>query len=97
MSERIERAAVRLVVQDDCGYPKARGLLMVFDVPRPLRHDSAIHAACAALRLERLGEHEQGFVTSTGRFVDRTEGGVLALLAGQTNRVLVSLMSEDVW
>lgn len=95
--ERIERAAVRLeaVLYQDRGTGKRTPL--VFDVPKPLRHDSAIMAAAAALRMDQLREHEQGFVTSTGRFVGREEAGGIAFASGQTTKRYHRLMSEHVW
>jgi len=91
--EYVERAAVRVTAV----YWREPERSYVFEVPRPLRHDSAIRAAVAALRLDRIGEHEQGFVTSTGRFVDREEAGRLAHVSGQVDKLKENLTSEDVW
>ncbi len=92
-TEKIERAAVR--VTGTFAYIGAQTL--VFEVPRPLRHDAAILAATAALRLDRIGEHEQGFVTSTGRFVDREEAGRIAHHAHQTTSPRTCLTTENLW
>jgi len=46
------------------------------------------------------GDFEQGFITSTGRFVDREEGWKIAEASGQILRVTGSagtLFSEDLW
>jgi len=95
-SELIETAAVR--VHQGLTYGPLILPALVFDVPRPLRHDAAIRAACSALRIDHMGEnHDQGFVTSRGRFVGREEAGEIALASGQTQRKLESLTSEDVW
>lgn len=82
-TETIDSAAV--FVQD-----------LVFSVPRPLRHDGAILAACAALRRDTLGEHDQGFVTNRGRFVDRDTAGKIAAAAGQIDKAKY-LFTEDLW
>jgi hypothetical protein len=41
--------------------------------------------------------HEQGFLTSNNRFVNREEGGKIAFAAGQTESLKTSLYSEDVY
>lgn len=69
-------------------------------LPAPKRHHDIIHAVA-----EYIGRpvvpHEQGFLTSTGRFVGRKEAYGLALRAGQIapkpNAVLPDLFSEDLW
>jgi hypothetical protein len=43
------------------------------------------------------GEHEQGFLTNTNRFVDREEGGQIAFDAGQTKDLRTTLYSEDLY
>jgi len=43
------------------------------------------------------GEHEQGFLTNTNRFVDREEGGQIAFDAGQTEDLRTTLYSEDLY
>jgi len=73
----------------------------VWSVPRPGRH----HDVIARIRREAAGTlpvrggEAQGFVTSTGRYVDRREGGRLALAAGQTQTLGWGprLFSEDLW
>lgn len=87
MSETIERAAV---LKDG----------KVYDVPRPGRHHTALRLVCESLALDFIGEHEQGFVTSTGRFVGREEAWALANAAGQVKPREwgpALLFSEDVW
>lgn len=73
---------------------------VVYVVPRPGRHDKAIHLCVSALGIRSIGNHEQGFVTSTGRFVDRGEAARLAYAAGQLMKLDFqpkTLFSEDVW
>lgn len=72
---------------------------IVYSVPRPGRHHDVFKAMtereAAASRLE-----DQGFVTSTGRFVNRAEAADLARAANQLIREPTpadTLTSEDVW
>ena len=44
-----------------------------------------------------VGEHEQGFLTNTNRFVDRKEAGQIAFDAGQTEDLRTTLYSEDLY
>lgn len=69
----------------------------VFSVPRPGRHDKAIQEACDILGLDYIGDHQQGFVTNDGRFVDREEAARIAYNARQVTVKLHQLFSEDVW
>jgi hypothetical protein len=82
--ERIDRAAV---LKND----------RIYAVDRPGRHDRAIHACCALLNLKTIGAHEQGFVTTDGRFVGREEAARLAFERGQIKEPKATLFSEDVW
>lgn len=88
--ETIARAAVLL--------PRGQ----VNSVEQPLRHHDALRSA--------VHEHgyfwgevhgaEQGFFTSTGRFVDRREACAIATAAGQiVSKTLPAdqLFSEDLW
>lgn len=59
----------------------------VYDVPRPGRHDKAIHRCCEELQIDTIGDHEQGFLTTWGRFVGRHEAALLAFLSGQVERL----------
>ncbi len=62
------------------------------------RDDAAWMRLLTAWELEdALARAVHGFVTSTGRFVDRDEAGRIAFAAGQTSRVLDSLTSEELW
>ena len=64
-----------------------------------------LHAWAANLAAEerlRIGEEQiagrhQGFLTSRGRFVDRTEAMTLARAAGQTDSSKSELFSEDLY
>ena len=73
----------------------------VWAMPRPARH----HDVIALIRLAApdtppvSGGKAQGFMTSASRYVDRLEGGRIALAAGQTDRLRWGprLFSEDLW
>jgi len=54
---------------------------VVHTVPRPGRHHTILNSL--PNDVGRRAERDQGFVTSTGRFVDRIEGAAIALAAGQ--------------
>lgn len=77
----------------------------VFHLPPPARHWNVIAHIVSECQVQ---EHEfpicpppdQGFVTDTGRFVDRTEAWKIARDADQllpTAYVTTHLFSEDVW
>ena len=86
--ERIEAAAI--LVNDE-----------VWTLPPPTRHHTLIQAWASAHwkdgKAGRIGEHDQGFVTSAGRYVDREEAATIARAAGQTDSTRSILFSEDVW
>ncbi len=42
-------------------------------------------------------DYEDGFITSAYRFVDREEAGRIAFKAGQTEKHIKSLFSEDIY
>ena len=44
---------------------------------------------------ENFRRAESGFVTDTGKFVDRKEAGKIAFEAGQTDKLIDFLFSED--
>jgi hypothetical protein len=71
---------------------------IVYSTPRPGRHRQALDAAIALGVDPNVGD--QGFVTSTGRFVTRWQAARIAFIAGQTTRaprLSTELYSEDVW
>lgn len=47
--------------------------------------------------LDSVGEHEQGFLTNTNRFVGRAEAADIAFKSGQIDKPKTYLFSEDVW
>lgn len=89
VQERILRAAIRHVEGD------------VYSVPPPGRHHDVIRNMGDRYQYRRSeGKHEQGFLTSEGRFVDRAEAWGIAERAGQLLPRATgagALFSEDVW
>lgn len=88
-SERITAAAIRF-----------HGT--VVSLPPPARHHHCIRAAVHVGYDDWRPGHEQGFITSDGRFVDREEALRIATAAGQiidddSTRPHIGLFSEDVW
>lgn len=91
--ERIVGVAVLLPFREDVPDP----MRSFASAPAPARHHHVLH------QLGRGWDKGQGFVTSTGRYVDRTEAWTVAALAGQllprapTDGRGGRLFSEDVW
>jgi hypothetical protein len=72
---------------------------VVYSVPRPGRHSDVCHKMMAE-GLPTDAMRNQGFLTSSGRFVGRTAAAILARAAGQLLRKTNPtdlLFSEDVW
>ena len=63
----------------------------------PARHHHVLFALHAQFPDDIIGPDEQGFVTSTGRFVERPEAKAIAVAAGQTTTTHSHLFSEDLW
>lgn len=68
----------------------------IVSLPRPARHGDILHRIPTALA------STQGFITSTGRFVNRREGWKIAEAAGQFCECAPTgspgtLYSEDMW
>lgn len=92
MSERIVSAAVKIA-----------GVNAIFSSPPPARHHDVMHAVAAEIEYYDGRQWFQGFLTSSGRFVDRIEACKIADKAGQLNIVRpktnpdYELFSEDLW
>ncbi len=84
MSERITAAAIKF-------------LYITCVLPPPARHHHILRAIANVRQDVLIGPDEQGFVTSAGRFVDRSEARRIAVDAGQTNTKHSHLFSEDLW
>jgi len=73
---------------------------VTFSLPRPARHHDIVHAM-HAMGLPKESRREQGFLTSEGRFVDRSEARKIALAEGQVTQDKlhhkVHLFTEDLW
>ncbi len=70
----------------------------IYSLPAPARHDDV------RMMLKNKGIKSvtglQGFITNTGRFVDREEAARLALASGQIKALKFQkneLFSEDLW
>ena len=78
-------------------YPDA----LIVSSPPPARHHTLLHPMVTALG-HGIGPDQQGFVTSTGRYVGREEALWIALESGQPMidhpaRHDRLLFSEDLW
>lgn len=74
---------------------------VTISLPRPARHGTVLAAADWYLKTEP-GREVQGFLTSTGRFVNRIQARHIADIAGQKpgrsgGRDNPELYSEDLW
>jgi hypothetical protein len=73
----------------------------IYVQPRPCRHHHVIHAIGEKNGIDFNGSDMQGFLTTTGQFVDRVEGLKIALAANQvldpSNIRAGRLFSEDLW
>ena len=71
-----------------------------WSLPRPARHHNVLFAIDGAgLCAMKPGPDAQGFLTSDGRFVGRTEGAEIAVEVGQIKNLRWPplLYSEDLW
>lgn len=87
MTERIVAAAV------------VQGRVTV-SMPAPARHSDIINYLARVGVTRKVRQHEQGFLTSTGRFVHRIEAKQIAVAAEQLLQRAShhdQLFSEDVW
>lgn len=106
MSETIVAAAVRVPVAGEYRDRMWKGRRVYPDhltvtVPPPGRHHTIL-APLHDLGMKPLAMEDQGFITSTGRYVDREEGLKIAVASGQPmidhpSRHHLWLFSEDLW
>jgi hypothetical protein len=71
----------------------------VYHYPIPARHHNVI-SRMAKIGFGPEAMHDQGFLTSEGRFVDRVEGLTIAKAAEQIQQKhgnVNELYSEDIW
>jgi len=73
---------------------------LVFCLPPPKRHHDILHLM-TAIGLPKIAHQEQGFLTNTGRYVNRLDALEIAKAAGQNpkmaNAPYLGLFSEDLW
>lgn len=74
---------------------------LTITAPPPARHGTLLHPFIADTGV-RIAVHDQGFLTSTGRYVDRQEAHKIAIASGQPmidhpSRIDGTLYSEDLW
>ena len=70
-----------------------------WSLPRPARHGDVMHVVFDETGGLSTAQFEQGFLTTTGRFVNRQEAFVIAKQAEQIalDEPGKTLFSEDVW
>lgn len=93
--ETIVAAAIRVPSHRMAGAPPIPPQVIVTSPP-PARHHTLLLAA------QSVGPYDQGFLTSTGRFVGREEALLVAMASGQPmidhpSRHALWLFSEDLW
>jgi hypothetical protein len=70
----------------------------IHSIPPPARHHNIVHVL-ADDGHEQVEGDEQGFLLNNGIFVNRIEGGKIAIDSGQINKLRwpPNLYSEDLW
>ncbi|MEL4071706.1 hypothetical protein WKW50_16295 [Ochrobactrum sp. GPK 3] len=75
----------------------------IISLPKPARHHTILQAMDTEMQIGGvINPQQQGFITSTGRYVNRTEAWYIAQAAGQIIRKTSgedtpNLYSEDLW
>lgn len=106
MSETIVAAAIRFPVDNEFKevyhdsnrvYPD----FLTVSAPPPARHHTLLHPTSIATNM-KIGPDNQGFLTSTGRYVSREEAYRIAVEAKQEfiphkSHIPGVLYSEDLW
>lgn len=92
--ETIEHAAVKVN-----NYIHKENIEVIIHVPNPGRHHHIFWGLDNHLHKNNSIDRLQGFITSTGRFVDRKEGEVIARASGQLTEPNIGgpMTSEDLW
>jgi hypothetical protein len=109
--ERIVAAAIRRLELNRAWTPPDGELVNTHDwvtytMPPPARHHTILHCMPSTETIDRtevsgvtkvnvVGAHEQGFLTSTGRFVGRKQARVIAIKAGQVEPNGSKIASRD--
>ena len=72
----------------------------VYSLPRPARHIDVIVYLVEVLKFPKPISRGQGFITNSGRFVNRLEALIIAKVANQIlpgRGLRPQLYSEDLW
>ena len=71
----------------------------VWHLPAPARHHHVLWAIDQVHPGRAIEAHVQGFLTNTGRFVEREQAARIASMAGQVEKLSAPphLFSEDLW
>jgi len=89
--ETIVRAALAISEKS------SSNVVFILSKSRPARHHHLILEAVTERGMSLIGS-EQGFLTSTGRFVGREEAREIAFACGQVQKTVSrTLTSEDLW
>ena len=106
MTETIVAAAIQLPTPEPFASETHKGksvypAMLTVTAPPPARHANLLHPT-VTITAEHGWARHQGFITSTGRFVDREEGLKIALASEQPmidhpSRNSTMLFSEDLW
>jgi hypothetical protein len=104
-AEHIVAAAIQVAVPEDYRAKVWRGKrsypdCITISAPPPARHHTLLAPAYDLTNGKRV--ESQGFITSTGRYVERAEALQIALASGQPmidhpSRHDTHLFSEDLW
>lgn len=71
---------------------------LIMSLPKPARHaDIHSHMNYTWGTAKPFGKQTEGFLTSTGRFVDRWQARIVALRAEQITQCHSELYTDDVW
>lgn len=84
-----------------CAAIRDKSTGLIYSLPAPQRHHQILHAFAVLHQQLVRGSTEQGFLTSEGQFVNRSDAVRIAVCAGQVSaHELINprqLYSEDVW
>jgi hypothetical protein len=72
---------------------------IIASLPAPARHGDVLRKLFDFNQTVVVGADRQGFLTNTGRYVNRRDAAAIALAAGQIDKLQVTpdLYSEDLW
>jgi len=104
--ETIVAAAIRIAVPKEMAQETWNGepvypAYVTVSAPPPARHPNIMQPMFEVTG-RTVGANDQGFLTSSGRYVDRIEALAIAIAAGQPfidhpSRCSHKLYSEDLW